>query len=216
MRGIPAVLVLTAFIGSAASPARAASGLTEFAEAWAKVTDYTVAVKVHEADGSRSEDRMYRFAFKRPHMAKIDIVDGPGKGGGAVWDGGDKVKGHQGGILSGIHLTVDIHDKRATSLRGDTIDTAGFGAMLEQYKSIKGDVSETAGPAIDGTPTDRVMLKIADPAAAHGITRDELYLSRASHFPVRRVRYEGEKIVKDESFSGLKINPGLKDSDFPF
>ena len=217
MKDIPRILViLLAVLAIIPSLPASASPLSDFADAWAKINDYSCHVKVHEIDGSKSEDRVYAYAFKKPHMARTDIIEGPGKGGGAVWLGGDKVKGHQGGFLSGIHLTVDIKDKRATSLRGDTIDTGTFGAILDAFKTTKGELSEGPGPAIEGTATEAITLKVASPAANNNVSRDQLFISKSTHLPVRRVRYEGDKIVKDETFSNLKLNPGLSEADFPY
>jgi hypothetical protein len=41
-----------------------------------------------------------------------------------------------------------------------------------------------------------------------------LYISRATHLPVRRARYEDNILVKQEDFINLKVNTGLKDTDF--
>jgi len=104
-------------------PASAATvpAITAFEQTFAKVNDYTVLVHAHEILGNQSQDRVYRYMYKRPHLVKTQILSGPGAGGGAVWTGGDTVSGHQGGILSFIHLKVGLHDGRATSLRGYTI-----------------------------------------------------------------------------------------------
>lgn len=210
------LLAFSLLAGATAAGANAASPLADFADAWAKVNDYTCNVKVHETDGAKTEDRLYAYAFKKPHMARIDILAGPGKGSGAVWLGGDKVKGHQGGFLSGIHLTVDITDKRATSLRGDTIDTGSFGAILDSFKTTKGELSQGPGPSINGTPTEAISLKVTAPAANNNVSRDQLFIAKATHLPIRRVRYEGDKIVKDETFFNIKLNPGLTAADFPY
>jgi len=199
-------LVLTAL---ATQPAPAASSaLAEFAETWSKITDYSCSIKVHETSGGHVQDRVYEYAFKKPHSARIAVVEGPGKGSGATWHGGTTVVGHQGGILSMIHLNVDIHDGRATSLRGDTIDSASFGAILDTYAG-KGEVSESAGPVLDDVPTDIVTLNVSDPQNDHGITRDELWISRTTHLPVHRLRYEGALLVKDERFYDIRTNTGL-------
>lgn len=210
------VLAATLAFAASASAVQAGAILDEANAAFAKVNDYTATVAVHETDGKNTDDHVYAFAFKKPTSAKIDVLSGSNKGGGIVWNGGDKVKGHRGGMLSGIHLTLDLHDKQVVSLRGDSIDTGTIPAMLDRFKQIKGDITEGTGPAIDGTPTDAVTLKVADPAADKGVTREVLYLSKATHLPVRRDRYTGDAIVKSETFSNLKTNVGLKDSDFPF
>ncbi|MDE2572331.1 MAG: hypothetical protein KGM44_07415, partial [bacterium] len=80
-------------------PAEAAPlpALDAFAATWATIDDYTCRIVTHEVEGNRVQDRVYGYAFKKPHLAKIRIESGPGRGGGAVWRGGDTVSGHQGG-----------------------------------------------------------------------------------------------------------------------
>ena len=197
-----------------AAPLGAAGALSEFAEAWSAIDNYSCTIQSHDVEGTNVQDRTEHYWFKKPTNAKIEIVAGPGRGSGAVWHGGDKVLGHLGGILAGIKQSVSINDRRATSLRGDTIESASFAGILAYYQGAKGTISESAGEAINGTPTDEVSLKIANVAANHNVTRDVLYLSKATHLPVRRVKYEGDTLVKQQDFSSVKLNPGLKDSDF--
>jgi outer membrane lipoprotein-sorting protein len=190
--------------------------ITAFDDAFAKVTDYTVTVRTHEVLGTRTQDRTYSYWFRRPSLAKTQIVSGDSHGSGGVWNGGDKVSGHQGGMLSFIHLKIDLHDPRATSLRGYTIPEGLLQNEVDKYKEIKGTLTERPGPDIDGVPTDEVDLDVSDPSADNGVTRMVLYLSKSTYFPVRQVRFQGDKIVADASFSDLKTNVGLSDQDFPF
>ncbi len=198
--------------------ARAASvpAIGAFDATFASVNDYTVTVRAHEVKDDRVQDRTYHYWFKRPALAKTLIVSGESSGSGGVWNGGDRVSGHQGGLLSFFHLKVGLHDTRATSLRGYTIPDGLIQNEVDKYKDIKGDLTQHSGPVIDGAPTDEVQLLPADPAAIGGVTRLIVDVSKTTHFPVRQVRYEGEKIVAEETFSDLKTNVGLKDSDFPF
>jgi outer membrane lipoprotein-sorting protein len=207
-----AVLVASAF----PHPALAGDALAQALDAYSKVNDYTATIIDHEVKGTDVQDRTYRYAFLKPSYVKLDIISGPGRGGGAVWTGGDQVSGHQGGFLSGIHLKIGLHDGRATSLRGDTIDTGTIGAMLDMFKNPKGTVTETDDKTVDGMLTDELSLKVADPASMDGLTRVDLYVSHTSHMPVRRDRYVGDQLVKSEQVTDQKINTGLKPSDFPF
>ena len=191
-----------------------ATALSDFADAWSKVDNYSCSIVAHETLGTQTQDRRYDFWFKKPSLAKIEITSGPGRGSGSVWHGGDSVLGHQGGLLRGIKMNVSINDSRAVSLRGDNIRAGIFGDMLATYQSNIGTVSEAPGETIDGAATDMVTLKIASPAANKNVSRDVLYLSKTTHLPMRRMRYEGDKLVKQEDFVDLKVNPGLKDSDF--
>jgi hypothetical protein len=59
-------------------------------------------------------------------------------------------------------------------------------------------------------------LNVADPASNHDITKQILYLSKETHWPIRQIMYSGSQIVLDESISDIKANVGLTKSDFPF
>ena len=155
---------------------------SDFLTAWAGIDSYTSTVKTARNEGHRYADRTYRYAFKKPTFAKIDILDGAGKGGGAVWTGGDTVTGHQGGFLSGFKLKVNIHDGRATSLRGDTIDRGSFQSVADDLKA--GKVSDGGTATVDGVPCEIVNVDYAAPA--DGVNRRTIAFSQATHMPVRR------------------------------
>jgi hypothetical protein len=200
-----AVLTLgVALLGAAPTGAAAA-----FLEAWAKIPSYTDNIKVHMTKGTDVQDRTYHYAYLKPHFAKIDITGGPGRGGGAVWTGGDTVSGHQGGILSGIHLKVSIHDGRAVDLRGHTIDVASFESIAE---AIKAAASVTNGEeTLNGTAYDTVTYPYKDD---FGATKRTVFLSRTTHLPAHQVTYEGDKVVEVEDFTDVNPAANLKQSDF--
>jgi len=214
-----AAVITASLVVAFDAPAGAVSGagaLNQATAAFAKVDDYRMTIAVHETAGERTEDRTYSVLFKKPSLERIDIVAGPGKGGGIVWLGGDKVKGHRGGLLSGIHLTFDLHNSQVSTLRGDAVDTATIPAMLGDFTSVKGTVSEAPGPQIDGADSVAVTLDVGDPAVDNGVTREVLYLSDATHLPVRRERFAGTQLVKSENVTDVKTNVGLTSSDFPW
>ncbi|MDP9017588.1 MAG: hypothetical protein M3N19_04645, partial [Candidatus Eremiobacteraeota bacterium] len=131
-------LVLAAIFLSAMLPGTATASpaaLNSFDEAWSKINDYTVVLKAHEISGGNTQDRVYNYFFRKPHQAKTDIVDGDGRGGGGVWNGGDQVSGHQGGFLSRFHLKVGLHDRRAVSIRGYTLPDGLFNSIVGHYRT---------------------------------------------------------------------------------
>lgn len=203
-------LGVAAFVASVTVVALA-DPVSDFASAWGKVDNYTVTIKVHETNGKDVQDRVYQYAYKKPHFAKIDVVSGPGRGSGSVWSGGDHVKGHQGGLLSGIKASISITDSRAISLRGDTIDQGSFQSVADDFATGKIEVPSTVA-TVDGVAADLVTVDLATPA--NGVTRRVIALSQVTHLPVRRSGYAGNTLVKQEDFSDLSINPVLKESDF--
>jgi hypothetical protein len=208
MKTAPASVAVLA-LGVALLGATPSGPAATFLDAWAKVPSYTANLKVHMTKGSDVQDRTYHYAYLKPHFAKIDITGGPGRGGGASWKGGDMVSGHQGGILSGIHLNVSIHDGRAVDLRGHTIDQGSFENIAE---AIKAAPSVTNGEeTVNGTAYDTVTYPYKDDA---GATKRTVFLSRATHLPARRVTYEGDKVVETEDFTDVNTAANLKESDF--
>lgn len=199
-----------------AHASNASAAIAAFDEAFAKVNDYTVTVKAHEVKGDRVQDRTYHYAFKRPNFAKTDIVAGDGAGSGGVWRGGSQVHGHLKVGPFTFGKQVDVHDSKAVSLRGYTIPEGLIQNEVDKFRTIKGELSERNGPELDGVATQMLELKVADSAANDGVTRIVLYLNKATHFPVRQIRYEGNASVADDTFSELKTNVGLTDADFPF
>jgi outer membrane lipoprotein-sorting protein len=191
-----------------------APAITAFDAAFAAINDYTCTMHSHEVLDDKTQDRIYSYWFMKPHFAKTLIVAGDGQGSGGVWSGGDTVSGHQGGILSGIHLTVSIHDPRATSIRGFTIPDGLLNNIVQKYVSVPGTLTQTPGGRLTGVLTDRLDLKVTDPAQNNAISEQILYLSQETHFPIRQILYSGSQIILDQSITDLKTNVGLTEKDF--
>lgn len=196
-------------ISPAADSNKPTAALTAFQTAWAKVDNYSETIVAHETtnDGKSSQDRTYSYKFVKPTAALIEITDGPGKGGGAAWHGGDRVKGHQGGFLSHVKLIISITDPRATSLRGDTLEVASFGYELEHFLSTAGTLTEAAGSG------GAVVTLTPSAPETTGVTKETLTIDNTTHLPVERDQYVGATIVKTEKFSDVKLNPGLTVKD---
>jgi outer membrane lipoprotein-sorting protein len=210
---LAAALLPCAFANAASST----PAVEAFNAAFGKTNSFTYKLHSHEVKGSDVQDRVYQYSFLKPNYAKTLIESGPGKGGGAVWTGGDQVSGHQGGFLSGIHLKISLHDSRAVSLRGYTLPDGLPQSMIARYTSVKGELTQASNAGtINGGQTDMLQLKVADPASNDGISLMKIYLSQQTHFPLREILYEGDKVVLDQSFTDWNLNPTLSQSDFPF
>jgi outer membrane lipoprotein-sorting protein len=207
-------LVLSLGLPTTTRADNAAPAITAFNAAFAAINDYTCTMHSHEMLDNKTQDRIYNYWFMKPHFAKTLIVAGDGQGSGGVWSGGDTVSGHQGGILSGLHLTVSIHDPRATSIRGFTIPDGLLQNIVSKYATVPGTLTQTPGGKLGGVLTDRLDLKVTDPSQNNGISEQIIYLSQETHLPIRQILYSGNQIVLDQSISELKTNVGLTDKDF--
>jgi hypothetical protein len=204
-----AISVAALTLGVALLGATPSGPAAAFLDAWAKVPSYTANIKVHETKGTDVLDRTFHYAYLKPHFAKIDVTGGAGRGGGAVWKGGDTVTGHRGGMVSFVKLTKSIHDPEAVGLRGGTIAEASFENMAE---AVKAAATATNGEeTVNGTAYDTVTLPFTD---SGGATKRILFLSRTTHLPARRVTYAGNTVVATEDFTDVNTAANLKESDF--
>jgi outer membrane lipoprotein-sorting protein len=204
-----AKVLLSIALGAVLLGAAPSGPAAAFVDAWSKITSYTDDIKIHVVKGTDVQDRTYHYAYLKPHFARIDITGGAGKGGGASWKGGDTVSGHQGGMLSGIHLNISIHDGRAVDLRGGTIVQASFDDVADNIKSAA--TATNGEDTWNGTAYDTVTVPYSD---AYGATKRVIYLSKTTHLPARRVTFAGSAVVVDEQFTNVNTSAGLKESDF--
>ena len=209
-----ALAVLAAALPCSGLAANSAPAIAAFDQTFAATNDYTCVLHVHEAKGSATQDRVYQYSFMKPHFAKTLILDGDGKGSGAVWTGGDQVSGHKA-FPAFIHLKINVDDPRAVSLRGVTIPEGLLQHIVENYVTMPGKLAQTDGGKIGGVATDRLDLKPA-PGGSGDVTEQILYLSKETHWPIRQIMYAGSQIVLDETVNDLKTNVGLTQADFPF
>ena len=206
------IAVFSAAVRSDAASASTRSGgdavLAKFAATWDKVNSYTCKLTAHEVLGSRVQDRTYDLTFRKPYDTKMNITGGDGKGGAAVWHGGDTLRGHQGGFISFIKLNLNIHDGRATSIRGTTIAQANFGAILEHLESLKA----TIGVAAAGDSTD-VDFAVADPSGDQNVTKERVVLA-SDDLPTEYDEWEGDTLVRHVVYTDVVLNPPLTDASF--
>lgn len=204
--------VASSTVGSdAAAPTSAPSGepaLAKFSSAWSKLSTYTCAVTAHEVLGTRVQDRTYKLTFRKPYDTKLEITGGDGRGGAAVWHGGDTLRGHQGGFISFIKLNLSIHDPRATTIRGTTIAEASFGAILDHVKSLKGTMESSESG--DATTID---FGVPDPSADDNVTKERVVLV-ANGLPSEYDQWEGDTLVRHVVYTDVVVDPPLSASAF--
>jgi outer membrane lipoprotein-sorting protein len=194
---------LLAVIPTATSPS--ARVLDAFASTWATIDGYSATLTMHETSGNDIQDRTYALTFEKPSSITMTIVKGPGRGGKVVWSGGDSVLGSPPGLFSGLKVRLALTDPKVTSLRGDTVDMASFGWILNHFEQTPGTKTEAPGDPADGATT-AVTLAVGNPSADGGITQEMLVIANATKLPVEIRRYVGATLVKDIHFSDVSIH----------
>ena len=104
-------------------------------KAWEGVKDYTCIMDSYNRLGDKEESKTYQYWYLKPGYIRMKVIKGKGKGGEVYYDPTrKKVRGHKGGFLSFVVLTLDPNDKRVTSIRGVRVDQTTFGYILAQLK----------------------------------------------------------------------------------
>jgi len=168
---------------------------------WESVHTYECTATVHEAKGDSVQDRTYLVRFEKPTQTRVDILAGDGRGSVAVWNGGDKVRGHQGGFLSIIRLNVGIHSKFATDLRGTTIAETNFGSLIAHLESLDPSVehvSKAAGKIV-------LVVRLDAPSPGNDVSK-EVYILAPNWLPIEYYEFAENKVVRHVVDSSLKLN----------
>jgi len=135
---LPWIVLCAACLTSSSTPAQQTPQevIGRLESAWNRLQTYTCTWYVHEAKNNKTQNRVYHIFFQKPLMTRAEVVAGDDKGSVAIWEGGDRVRGHEGGILSFVKLNVDIHNRLATSLRGATIDEVNIGWLVQHAREL--------------------------------------------------------------------------------
>jgi len=175
--------------------------IARFAKAWADVRSYECVVSIHEVEGSHVQDRVMRVTFEKPYNTRVDILAGDGRGGALVWLGGDKVRGHEGGFLAAIKADIDMHDRRVTTIRGETVADANWGALYDHLTSLRPDSVQVV--ALGDTTT--LTYAVPDPPGEGNVTKEVLMLGGNS-LPIEYDQYVGDELVSHVTTSDVKLN----------
>jgi outer membrane lipoprotein-sorting protein len=220
-RMLAATLVAASLAAALPAPAADnAPSLDKYRAAWSHIDNYTCRIESHMVAGSKHEDRISNIYFKRPMMVRMDILQGNrphDNGSVAVYEGGQTIRGHQGGLFSGIVKTIDMHDPRATSIRGTVITDALLNRPLDaisQYE--RRHLIVTASP--NGSTT---VITCEAPknspfvAQDDNVCKDVITYDNATNLPLHWERYDtsGQRVI-DARYSNVRVNGGLSDQVF--
>jgi outer membrane lipoprotein-sorting protein len=200
-------------------PLQLAAETTDVGPAWtafvgiaARFNDARFEIASHIVNDSGEHDNVLRISFRKPHFARCEVLDGNGAGGVAVWRGGPMVLVRPPGILSRFALALNRNDPHVVDSRGRGCGQTTLDNFATEY-GAHGKLEESAGPTIEGTPTDAIAwTRTGDDSS--GDTRRVLYLSASTHLPVELKSYRGEVLVEDSHFRNIKLDTGMPFSTF--
>jgi outer membrane lipoprotein-sorting protein len=226
---LKAALLGSIILCLAYGPARAEEApppiLARIEAKWASLTDYTCDIESHEQKGSRAEYSSCHFFFKKPMRLRAEILDGSrtgAKGSVSVYNGGDKVQGHMGGLMSMLTLSLGLNDPMILSIRGDRMTDMPWGHQIEllhAYETAHAHISIGPPTQIEGVETVPLIMTSDDAtfiAGNQGIAHEVIYYDSKNDVPVQLERSEtvaGPVVIKS-TFRNIRLNVGLSDSVF--
>lgn len=181
---------------------------------WNALSDYQFTMQATVRKGNRVEKSAYHDYFKKPDMFRTDVTAGPKAGGAVVKQADGKIKGHQGGFLAAIILTLSPADKRLYDVRGNYFLEAEWSRHLKQIEDrlIKGARAALVSDTLDGQTVQVLTLNIADPA--DDVTQEIIWFDAAQKYIVKLQELAGSTIVLENIITDQKNNQDLPDSLF--
>jgi len=187
--------------------------VTNMDNVFSRVNDYTCIADAHYKKGALKEDKVYKIYFKRPGLMRIEVLEGD-PGAVAVLREDGKVRGHKGGWLSWIKLTVDLDHPLATTIRGHRMNQSHFGYMIGVMKKIL--VSEEARVIGEGEVEGQnvYVMEVVHEKPRGDLTRELIYVDKETWLLKKILGYEGRREVVNVTYRDIVLNPGLKDELF--
>ncbi len=194
---------------------------------YAQVTNYASMMYAEEVKGDRVQRRFGRAFFARPSLMRNELIDGTefgDAGAEAIYDGGEKMRGHQGGMLRLLTVSMRYDGLALKSLLGFTFREMTLGAVLERlnlYQQL-GTVAVAGAQRIGGVETVALRLQLAagmtlppeDRVAKLGVSHEMVYVDPRSYLPVAWALYKDGQRVRLLAFEVLKVNVELDPAIF--
>lgn len=203
-----AVLVSSRTATSAQTQDATTPAWVAFTQIWENVSSYSATVIVFERQDLQVQSSVLDYTFSKPSSATVHFTAGPHSGVTIAWNGGDTVVAHRGtGFAALFKKTFPLRDPQVTTIRGSSIDQLSFAAILAHSQGTPGIVSQEAGPAILGIPTQAVTLIPTSSVDDTGLTREVVDVSVPTGLPLRILGYQGDELVRQVDFSNIKLQP---------
>jgi len=217
MKKIPVVVSAFMFIGCFASAETVSFEkiLEIITSRYETISDYQCRLNEWSSRGKKVEDRVINFYFKKPRNIRMDILKGNkpfDTGSSGVYNGGNTVVGHKGGILAPVALKVSKHDALATTIRGLTFDQSDLQETVEILQFHMKNSSVTVRELKDGVY--EVTCIPPDPAKNDGMAKDIIWIDTKTALPVFNERYEGNTVVQRARWTNFIIDAGLPEELF--
>ena len=209
-------LALSAPVLARVSTPAPVSGIEVIAHAeerFQSLRDYECAVEVQSDLGKRVETGAAKFWYKQPGMLRVNITRGSKRGTVVAVDRGGKIRGHKGGLLSGIVRSMKPNDKRLLTIRGTSLLSLDWGSFYRKFR--EGAIRPAARIIVEprSDPTAPHLVSLSSPADGKDV-REVYTIEPQRWIMVEGSTYEGDARVEHVLFQDVKLDTGVEDGWF--
>lgn len=186
-----------------------------------KVEDYTcIFSKTERIDKQMNLQKMQMY-FKKPFNVKFVWIK-PKKGQKAVYREGkneNKLRARKGGFLGIIAVNLDPLGHRAMEDNRHPIIQAGIGFLiqktLDDIAKAQYELKYLGDETVEGRTCYHIEFLSKGASGYHYGLRSEFWIDKELRLPIQSKHFDYDnQWIESYTYSQLKLNAGLKDSDF--
>lgn len=174
------------------------------------VESYRVTIHSLHADG----DEHIRYYYKKPGFVRMEFIR-PHAGVVLIYNPlSQRVRLWPFGAGRFPELSLSPGNPLILSSRGQRVDHSDVGALFENVRTLQvgGNVEVMGEESVDGRTALHLVVTGAGGFVVAGVHRYELWLDRASQFPVKVIsRDEQNAIIETVIMEALEINVRLSE-----
>ncbi|MCK4544562.1 hypothetical protein KAU43_03420 [candidate division WOR-3 bacterium] len=186
--------------------------IQKFLDRMKTVENYECIINVNTIAGRRQQKREMKIYYDKSGFVRLDILKGESKGSVAIYNPKtDKVRGHKGGLLKVIKLTLSKTDRQTTDIRGIRIDQASFVFFAERVEKFKAD------PMLFSVlPEEKavITMNLKGKYRVGNADKWKLYFDINTGLIYRMEYLHGDSLVQENYYSEFKSNIEMKKNIF--
>jgi outer membrane lipoprotein-sorting protein len=191
--------------------------IQEMANATSQLKGYSFDYETTVFKGNKTIDQKGSFWFKAPpRMLRVIMTGNYKKGAVAVLGRDGKVRGHLGGLLGAVTITIDPNSDMLLGANGYPLldsDFASMSTVIKKFLSQGCKAKVTDHPvAVEGQTKKVYVLEIMRPNGTELYKRT--YIDPQNLLPLEWFDYQDGKLFAHTVWTNLKIDPGIKDDLF--
>lgn len=164
--------------------------------------------------GNEREERTCDYAFRRPKLIRMRILQGPDRGSILVYRDG-RVVVRPGGLFGFLRRSFEPGHHRVTTIRGGRVDQTDFWFILELMKTGAYVLQHEGQEIVRDNVVDVLELTRRTASADSDYQKGRFWVERDSGLVVKYELYDKEdKLAFRQIHEEVRINPNLPDEFF--